>query len=401
MRKPIPSSRSASRSAAIDKLAKPNPPSKPNLHTKHSLADQPRLADMLIGPTLQDGFTETPAPGQVRLVWGRSGDHASIYHMLLAVFQGPSRDEFHAQTEDPFYEPTDRLLVKRGFRVLSHLHLTRRTMHFGAARLPMSGFQWLATLPEFRRQGFATRLIKEAERRIAADGAVLGIVRTRVPRLFHRAGWALCGRHCFSQQSPACPRQFAYAACRAIRPPPEHSPLASFRNAGADTNSPAKCRDFVRRSSGPKPIGAGSSAAALTIRSSWPSMVPTGWIWKKPRPDRRLCGPQARSRRRAIHHARPSLGDLSTFARWATDVIERDRQDLVVHAPPEHLLHRLTTAAEGSYHHTEADQQEVFMVKVVDPPKFLTLLVPEFEARAKLAGLRQGTELGLAVAGTK
>ena len=41
------------------------------------------------------------------------------------------------------------------------------------------------------------------------------------------------------------------------------------------------------------------------------------------------------------------------------------------------------------------------MVKIVDPARFLTLLAPEFEARAKLAGLRQGTELGLAVDGAK
>ena len=87
------------------------------------------------------------------MVWGRSGDHAAVYHMLLAVFQAPSRDEFQAQTEDPFYEPTDRLLVKRGFRVLSHLHLTRRTMYFGNISIPVAGFHGLSTLPEFRGKG--------------------------------------------------------------------------------------------------------------------------------------------------------------------------------------------------------------------------------------------------------
>src|SRR5262249_56219795 len=136
---------------------------------------EPRLADSLNGPVFQDGFTEIPSPGQVRLVWGRSGDHASIYHMLLAVFQGPSRDEFHAQTEDPFYEPSDRLLVKRGFRVLAHLQLTRRTMEFGSLRLPVAGVHWLGTLPEFRKQGFATRLLADAPRRLASGAALLGL----------------------------------------------------------------------------------------------------------------------------------------------------------------------------------------------------------------------------------
>ena len=31
------------------------------------------------------------------------GDHATIYYFLQTVFQGPSREEFHASLEDPFY----------------------------------------------------------------------------------------------------------------------------------------------------------------------------------------------------------------------------------------------------------------------------------------------------------
>ncbi len=160
---------------------------------------RPKLADALVGPVQQDAFADSPPSDEIRLVWGRSGDHAAVYHMLLAVFQAPSRDEFQAQTEDPFYEPTDRLLVKRGFRVLSHLHLTHRTMYFGSVTFPVAGFHGLGTLPEFRGQGFATRLLHEGERRIAGEGAALGLVRTRIPKFFRRAGWAVCGRHCFSQ----------------------------------------------------------------------------------------------------------------------------------------------------------------------------------------------------------
>ncbi len=144
----------------------------------------PRLVEQLRGHLDQDVFSETPVPGEVRLVAGRSGDHASVYHMLLAVFQGPSRDEFHLQAEDPFYEPSDRLLVKRGFRVISHLHLTHRSMLFGGLTLPVTGFHWLGTLPEFRNQGLATRLLTEAQRRIAADGSVLGLLRTRARDFF-------------------------------------------------------------------------------------------------------------------------------------------------------------------------------------------------------------------------
>ena len=114
-------------------------------------------------------------------------------------FRLPLREEFHLQAEDPFYEPSDRLLVNRGFRVISHLHLTHRSMLFGQLNLPATGFHWLGTLPEFRNQGLATRLLAEAQRRIAADGSVVGLLRLPAPRFFRRAGWAVCGRHSFTQ----------------------------------------------------------------------------------------------------------------------------------------------------------------------------------------------------------
>ena len=144
----------------------------------------PRLSDQLRVNVDRDVFSESAVPGEIRLVQGRSGDHASVYHMLLAVFQGPSRDEFHLQAEDPFYEPSDRLLVKRGFRVISHLHVTHRSMLFGRLTLPIAGIHWLGTLPEFRNQGLATSLLRRAHRRMAAEGALLGLLRTRAPDFF-------------------------------------------------------------------------------------------------------------------------------------------------------------------------------------------------------------------------
>ena len=45
-------------------------------------------------PQRQDAFAETPPPGEIRMVWGRSGDHAAVYHMLLAVFQAPRATSF-------------------------------------------------------------------------------------------------------------------------------------------------------------------------------------------------------------------------------------------------------------------------------------------------------------------
>jgi hypothetical protein len=89
------------------------------------------------------------------------------------------------------------------------------------------------------------------------------------------------------------------------------------------------------------------------------------------------------------------------LARACGDAIEHDRQDVVLSAPPNHGLHGLVVAAGGMCHHQEADQNEVFMIKIIDPLRFLALLAPELEARAKQAGLPRDTELGLQVDGAK
>jgi len=132
-------------------------------------------------------------------VEARAGDHPSIYQWLLAVFHGPSRQEFHAEQDDPTYEPRNRLLVKRGSRTVSHAQIVGRTMLFGALQLPVDQLTWVGTLPEFRRRGAASRLLDAVNEKMQTHGAALGLLRTRVPHFFHRAGWAVCGRHCSSR----------------------------------------------------------------------------------------------------------------------------------------------------------------------------------------------------------
>ncbi len=244
---------------------------------------RPKLADSLTRPIEPSDFSDPGPTGQLHLATGRSGDHASIYHMLLAVFQGPSRDEFYAQTEDPFYEPHDRLLVKRGYRVLSHLHLIRRTMRFGQVAVPVSGVHWLGTLPEFRGEGFGLRLVHEAEKRMAEDGTLVGVVRTAVPRFFQKAGWSLCGRHCYSQ---------AKAREVLARLQGEHSgrlakPL-SIR-LWRHVEMPALMRIYQQNTQyahGPlertEAYWRWLVGAKRTIRCSWRLMDQTNLSWKKP-----------------------------------------------------------------------------------------------------------------------
>ena len=97
--------------------------------------------------------------GSVRVDRGRAGDHSDIYQLLLAVFHGPSREEYHAGQDDPAYEPANRLLIKRSGRCVAHVQLVPRTMLFGSLKLPADQLAWLVTLPEFRSQGLAGHLL--------------------------------------------------------------------------------------------------------------------------------------------------------------------------------------------------------------------------------------------------
>ncbi|MCC7087014.1 MAG: GNAT family N-acetyltransferase [Pirellulales bacterium] len=359
----------------------------------------PAKSGQSLGPLISGGaFGEAPH-GQFALVAGRSGDHPSVYQTLINVFQGPSRSEFQSQLDDPFYEPLDRLLVRRGHRVLSHLHLTRRTMRFGQSKLPIAGVHWLATLPEFRSQGFASRLLLEAERRIAADGGLLAVVRTSIPHFFARHGWAICGR-----------QSVAHGEARLV--------LGHLQRECADR--------FARRLSirlwRHFELRALMRIYEQNIQLAYGPLhrTETYWRWLINRKafDTLLVAIDGRDRLELDDATAPIVGyaalrqgrvaELLTapghptathqlLARACAESVERDRRELIVHAPIEHRLHDLVISAGGTYCNTESSRGEVSMMKIVDPAKLLAAIAPELDRRAKQAHWRRDTELGLCV----
>ena len=88
--------------------------------------------------------------GSVEFCLGTEADHEAVYQTLLHVFQGPDRDAFLGALSDPSYKPEQRILVKVDGRVVSHVHLTERTIRYGSATMAMNGVMWVGTLPEYR-----------------------------------------------------------------------------------------------------------------------------------------------------------------------------------------------------------------------------------------------------------
>jgi len=133
-----------------------------------------------------------------RIVPARSGDHHDLHALLVSVLHQPSSAEFHAQLDDPFYEPSDRLLVKRNQQIVAHARVSNREMHFGGMLMPVSTLSDLVVLPEYRSEGCAVELMKAAEQSIVESGSRMAFLRTRQPEFFARLGWTIGVRHSYS-----------------------------------------------------------------------------------------------------------------------------------------------------------------------------------------------------------
>ena len=109
--------------------------------------DSCRWAERLVG--LPTGSSASGGGGGCvrRFATATASDHAAIACFLGEVFGEPAAAELKASLEDPFYEPHDRLLLRRAGRIIAHVHLTHRVMQFGRRQIPVAGLDWLAIGP--------------------------------------------------------------------------------------------------------------------------------------------------------------------------------------------------------------------------------------------------------------
>jgi predicted N-acetyltransferase YhbS len=352
-----------------------------------------------------------PAPplATLRLTPARTGDHGLIHRLLVSVFHGPSAGEFHAQLDEPGYEPAYRLVVRDGEQIAAHLRLARQTIQVGAAPLPAARFMDLATAPEYRGRGLAQGLLAAGQRLAAERGVLVALTRTRVSGLFARFGWTPCGRHCFSSAAP-----------RAVL---------------AELSAVAQCHNGQARS----PLAAPPAPAALVVRplrrielpavmrlydhnlaghSGWPLRSEAYWDWllargacdgiyvaatcsesvELPKLLDSIVGYACVRQCRLVELCvAPDRADaaLQLAARVCADASEQGQWLVRCDVPPAHELHDLFRHAGGQ--HTLAAEQsgEVFMAKLLDPLAALRRLAPELHQRARAAAAPRPSELGL------
>lgn len=79
-------------------------------------------------------------------------------------------------------------LAEAGGRVVSHASVVPRSLELDGGALRAGYVEAVATLPEYRRRGMATRLVEAANAHIAAEFE-LGALSTGVPAFYERLGW--------------------------------------------------------------------------------------------------------------------------------------------------------------------------------------------------------------------
>lgn len=121
-----------------------------------------------------------------------AGDHPAILRFLQNTFQGPSSTDFNNQLEEPYYEPTDRLIVRRDSTIVGHARNIQRVIQFGSEQVPISCLTELGVTPEYRRMGIGTLLLAAAEQQMQQAGSSAGMLRTSIPEFYERHGWILC-----------------------------------------------------------------------------------------------------------------------------------------------------------------------------------------------------------------
>lgn len=351
-----------------------------------------------------------PAPSGRRrrrraaVVPANAGDHPGIHHFLTAVFQGPSRGEFRASLEDPFYEPKDRLLVNRGSQIVAHVHVVHRVMQFGPVQLPVAWLDWLGTLPAYRGQGHGHRLVTAAEQQMASQGALIGLMWTPIPRFFRHTGWAVCGRRCHGQASSR-DLLSELMARRLLRRRRTRLNIRPWRRMELG----ALMRIYKEGFSG-------MFGPLLRTEAYWK------WLIQRHGYDQicvALDGPDLleleethapivgyavlRGERIVELLAAPShpVVPAELLARACRDGIERGRHTVGLEAPPNSRVDKLFRHLAGNHHHQHVDQGKVLMARLLDPGKLLRALAGELHRRAEAAGLPRPVELGLLVDGKK
>jgi predicted N-acetyltransferase YhbS len=324
--------------------------------------------------------------GSVEYNLGTEADHEAVYQTLLHVFHGPDRETYLGALSDPDYRPEQRLLAKVDGRLVSHVHLTERSMRYGNAELPMNGVMWVGTLPEFRGLGFAQNLMRLAEERARATGRSIQALTTGMPQFYRALGWGACGHQTYAK---ALSRNLPQVSDGIIEGRGGHWHVRPWRQVELSdlmslyekqyvniTGSIVRSEEYWRWLIGRR--------YAHVIWVACQGETVRGYAFVK---DHKIL-------EIATDPAHPQAL-RALLSRVRAEALERAYPQVIVHAPPSHPVMEAFHAAGGRTVDTDASENAVSMYHIPDLGKFLTSILPELTKRATDSGSPLPLELGI------
>ncbi len=339
---------------------------------------------------------------------GTASDHDALCRFLTLIFGAGYQAEFQAAVGNPYYEPSDRLYLRRIGQIIGHVQLTHRVMQVGSLEIPVAGLHGLATASECRGRGLGTHLVLAAEKQMLQAGALVGLLKTRIPDFFSRTGWVACGG---SERWAASP----------------HAVLSKLLENGISQTprSRRKARIQVRPWRRWEECAIGrvyrqnlSRSFGLLDRNQayWHWLLERRAydqvyvalegpdLWDLDETSTKVVGYAAIKGDRVLEiMAAPGCkrAAFELLSRACGDAIERDRRQVILHAAPNRGLFVPVDALGESSCTSGAEYGDVFMARLLNPLGLLCAMTGVYAKRAAKAMHSNPVELGLLIDGQK
>ncbi|MCZ7649377.1 MAG: GNAT family N-acetyltransferase [Planctomycetota bacterium] len=305
-----------------------------------------------------------------------------------SVFRGDAK-------ADPGVRPHYLRVARRRGRIVAHVGIYEKPIRLGAVTLRMGGIGAVSCDPRYRRQGLAAVCMEDALEVMRREGlpvtTLLGI-----ERYYLRFGYIGCW--------PGYALKLAVADLDKLRAPLKARPyapgdlpaLADLYNAAAAETPSSVVRDAARMKHGIRRL----QLAEKTARDRDGAL----WVFHEPRGRRVLRAYAAFKEGKLLEAgmAPDDEGACAAVLAWLRQrQVEALEKDVALHQLcPTHPLwryaRRFNHATEGGLRWTASG-----MGRILDVPRFLETVRPEFEARLSRAGLERPVRLGLDVDGAK
>lgn len=333
-----------------------------------------------------------PLPHPVRLVSGNASEHKLVHALLRAAGQAPSYEDFLGWLDDPTYEPSDRLLVKRDGQIIAHAQVLDRLAWFHGVKLPVGGVEQLATLPEYRDAPYERLLVTAAEQALHDRRAVVAFTHTDRPEVFRTCGWSEAIGQSFTESN-------VNDVLGALATPVENDLFARH-------DKPLRIRHWRHVELEPLQNVYRQSAAA-----TWGALDRSEpyWRWLVGRTAHdalivAIDGPDNWDELTTLPHIvgyavtrGPKIVELATlpeFARAAApllaracqNAIEHDHRNISLLLPPTDPMHEVLLAANGRRSNPR-NGTTTLMLKMLDPARWIESMYDVLVERAKAADI--------------